>query len=609
MAISKRNEEYLHKCRSRVRGSQAWRKREGYDDLWDRLNDIYRGRQLLKPHDDSDRINVNIAFATINIMGPSISVSYPKITVNATRPENEDRAVIVEALINYWWRTHGVRPAFRRVVKDYLIFGFGFLKTGYRYVEEDVAKTEEALTQEATDAVAQADQFAAQNPDLAPVVPTTEEIVDSLTITTTQVVEDRPFVERVGIHDIFVDPEATDMEDIRWIAQRVVKDLGVVRKDKRYKSSARSNLKGDSVLREEMRDPSSNKPSDSYARVTLWEFYDLVEGTMCIFPDKGDEFLVEPTPQPYKFGHPFLMLRNYDVPDVFYPMGELESIEPLQQELSKTRSQQMNDRRRYARKYLYDRRAFDSTAVGILQSQRDGAYVPVNEGVQLSEAVIPLPQVPLDVQMYQQSDVIQRDIATVSGITEYQRGGNEQMIRRTATEASMIQEAANSRAAEKLAAVEEFTGHVARHIIMLAQQYMTEPSVGRIVGSNGAPVFFSFEPTWIQGEYDFEVEAGSTMPKNDASRRQQSVDLLQALAPFIPTGAINVPELIKFVVTGFGIRDPNKMVASGPPPPGPGGPPPGATMPPPEAGPPMQPDQPPAVIPPEMLAQLAPPNG
>ena len=43
------------------------------------------------------------------------------------------------------------------------------------------------------------------------------------------------------------------------------------------------------------------------------------------------------------------MLRNYDVPDYFYPMGDLESIESLQLELDKTRSQMMNARKRYAR--------------------------------------------------------------------------------------------------------------------------------------------------------------------------------------------------------------------------------------------------------------------
>ena len=42
---------------------------------------------------------------------------------------------------------------------------------------------------------------------------------------------------------------------------------------------------------------------------------------------------------PYAYGQPFVMLRNYDVPDYFYPMGDLEAIESLQLELDKTRSQ------------------------------------------------------------------------------------------------------------------------------------------------------------------------------------------------------------------------------------------------------------------------------
>ncbi len=111
---------------------------------------------------------------------------------------------------------------------------------------------------------------------------------------------------------------------------------------------------------------------------------------MAVFSDSGDDgFLVDPVPQPYKFGHPFVMLRNYEVPDTFYTMGELEAIEGLQQELDKTRSQMMNDRKKYKRKYLYDARAFGPEAISALQSTRENAMVKVNDGVELGDLLGP----------------------------------------------------------------------------------------------------------------------------------------------------------------------------------------------------------------------------
>lgn len=566
MARSKKQQEYLRRARSRIHGSMHWRKTEGFDELWNRLRDLYRGKHFQEASDGSDRIAINIAFSTINVINPSISVNHPKITVMARQAEEEQQAVIVEAVLNYWWVTHEVRPEFRRAVKDFLVFGHGWVKTGYKFVEEEVDRPEEDVLAEVGEAIDVADQFAMDAPDLAADLPTDDDIIQSVDHTDMKVVEDRPFVERISPFDIFVDPEATSMEDVRWIAQRIIKDVDEVRTDERYKSSFRKSVKPDSFVREEMRDPLTKERDAGHGRITVWEYYDVRDGTMAVFTEQGDDFLIAPVDEPYAFGHPFVMLRNYEVPDHFYPMGELEAIEPLQHELNKTRSQQMNDRRRYARKYLYDRRAFDQTAVGLLQSQKDNAMIPVNEGVPLNEAVLPLPQVPLDASIYQQSDQIERDMSTISGISEYQRGGAEQNIRRTATEASMIQDAANARAADKLATIENYIAMIAKRLLMLSQQFMGEAQVARIVGANGAPLWFEFEKAWIEGEYDFEVEGGSTQPHNEQLRRQQAMDMMEVMGPFMGKGVINEQEVLRFVLTGFGIKNPSKfLVAQAPP--------------------------------------------
>lgn len=566
MAASKKKTEYLRRARSRIHGSQHWRKQEGYDALWVRLKDLYRGKHFQDSMDGSDRIAINIAFSTINVINPSISVNHPKITVMARQAEQEEQAVIVEAVLNYWWVTHEVRPEFRRAVKDFLIFGHGWLKTGYRFVEEEMDRDEEDIQADLDEGIAAADQFAMETPELAGDLPTDDDIRQAVVSTEMKVVEDRPFVERISPFDIFVDPEATSMEDIRWIAQRIIKDLDEVKTDERYKSSVRRNMKPDSFVREEMRDPVAKEKDAGHGRVTVWEYYDCRDGTMAVFTEQGDDFLVDPQDEPYLFGHPFLQLRNYEVPDCFYPMGELEAIEPLQHELNKTRSQQMNDRRKFARAYLYDRRAFDPTAVSLLQSQKDNRMIPVNEGVPLNEAVIPLQQTPMDPAIYQQSQQIEADMSTISGISEYQRGGAEQNIRRTATEASMIQDAANARAADKLAVIEDFIARCAKRLLMLSQQFMGEAQVARIVGSNGAPLWFEFEKAWIEGEYDFEVEGGSTQPNNEQLRRQQAMDMMEVMSPFMGQGVVNEQEILRFVLTGFGIKNPSKfLVAQAPP--------------------------------------------
>ncbi len=555
--------DHLKMCRTRVKAAQNYRDTEGLDDLWDKLKDMYSGKHFPAGLNDEDRIAVNLSFSTINIIGPSVSTNHPKITVNANKPEDEDRAVIIETVLNYWWRTTDIKQEFSLSVQDFLIFGFGWLKTGYRFVQEEKKREDAEIQQDQQDMQAQHDQAAMQNPDMAGDMPTNSEIAANIPDVEMETVEDSVFVDHVSVHDIYVDPLATKLDTARWIAQRIIKDISEVRKNKSYKPS-RKNVKSDVETAHNYwpSGDTAKKRNPDAQQIIVWEYYDLRDGSMCVFTEQGDDFLVDPVEQPYAFGHPFVMLRNYEVPDTFYPMGELEAIEGLQQELNKTRSQIMNDRKRYRRKYLYDRKAFSPDAIGALESTKDNSFVAVNEGVDIKEAVMPMQVTPIDAQIYKQTDQIVADINMVTGVNEYEQGGGGQTINRSATEASMIQDAANSRAQFKLARVESFVTQVARRLVMLAQEYMTEPQVIRVVGAqHGPPLWVHVSNHMLQGEYDFDVEAGSTKPLNEGARRDQAMQMIQVLGPLAGSGQIDPTQLLTYVLkNGFGIQNPGKWL-------------------------------------------------
>ena len=597
----------------RIRSSGRWRDEEGYDSLWRRMNDLYRGKHWPRTTASSeDLIAVNLAFSTVNVIAPSVSVNHPKIVVSPTLPQDGDRATFVEAVINYMWRHHDFRNPFRRAVKDFLIFGHGWLKVGWNFVEQERSLGDTERQELAEDAMFEANLFGAENPELAGGLPSDEELTAMIPQTSMSVVEDQPFVERISPFDMFVDPEATCMADAKWIGQRVVRRLEDAKTDKNYKPSARKRLTADAMLYP-MYESSSRQEREEFLleeeRVAIYEYYDIANNTMSVSSLTGDEFLVDPIPMPYAYGQPFVMLRNYDVPDYFYPMGDLEAIESLQLELDKTRSQLVNARKRYARKYLYHERSFGPEGREALESDQDGRLVPVvDENKPLSEVVIPMPQTPLSPEVYNTSAIIEDDIAAVSGVSEYARGQFPE-IRRTATEASLIADAGNARAADKLAIVELGIGHVARRIIQLMQQFMTGEQVARVVGRGGESLFVTYSRDDIVGEYDYSVEGGSTQPTNDTIRKQQAVSLLNAMAPLVGT-VIDPTALARHVLQrGFDIKDPDKFLmdqapmlpegpAGAPAPPGiPGG-----------AGMPMMPSEDSFAqtggVPPELVAQL-----
>ena len=563
MARKSRAEQY-NTISQKLRDSARWREDMGYDDLWIRMVDLYRGKHWAATTvTNNDLVAVNLAFSTVNVIAPSVAVNYPKIVVSPNEPEDQDRAAFVEAITNYAWRHHDFRKPFQRSVRDFLIFGHGWLKVGWKFVEQERMLSDEERAVMFDEAVAEANILATEDPALATELPDDEQIAASIPESAMEVVEDQPFIERVSPFDMFIDPEATCIDDAQWICQKVIRPLEEAKKDKRYKASVRKKLSADSRV----------SPTFAYTdrtvqeeyltevdRVAIYEFYNIEENTMCVFSLEADEFLVDPMAMPYAYGHPFVMLRNYDVPDYFYPMGDLESIESLQLELDMTRTQLVNARKRYARKYLFHERSFGPEGREALEADEDGRLVPVvDENKPLSEVVIPMPQTPLSPEVYNMSAIIEQDINTVSGVSEYARGQMPE-IRRTATEASIIADAGNARVAEKLAIVELGISECARRVIQVMQQFMTGEQIVRVSARAGADLFVPYTRDDIVGEYDFSVEAGSTQPINDTVRKQQAVALMNAMAPMIGT-IIDPAAIARYVLqNAFDIKDPDRYL-------------------------------------------------
>jgi hypothetical protein len=554
-------EEYIEK----ISKCQRWRDSENFEQTWRRLADLYRGKHWPSTTSTKqDLIAVNLAFSTINVIAPSVAVNYPKIVVQATDPADNDRAAFVEASANYLWKHHDFRTPFRAAVKDFLIFGHGWVKVGWKFVEQEQSVTEterDALISQAIDEV---DQFAMESPDLAGDLPTDEDLMANVPSTIMRVVEDQPFVERISPFDVFVDPAATCMGDAKWIAQKIVRPLEEAQNDQRYKPSVRKRLSSDGGY-SKPGDFSDNRNEFVNDQVTIWEFYDITANVLAVYGANSSEFLIDPMPMPYAYGQPFVMLRNYEVPDRFYPIGDLESIESLQLELDKTRSQLMNDRKRYARKYLYHERSFGPEGREALESDEDGRLVPVvDENKPLHDVVVPMPQTPISPEIYNYSTIIENDINTVSGISEYARGAMPE-IRRTATEASIVADAQNARSADKLAIVELAISALARRVLQLMQQFMTGDHMARISGK-GQDLFVEYSREDIVGEYDFSVQAGSTQPMNETIRKQQAISLMNAIGPLVGTVIDPQALAVHVLESGFGIKDPEKFLIQQPDP-------------------------------------------
>jgi hypothetical protein len=593
--------ELLRFYQNELKRSKNWRtsKTTNYDDSWKRYIDLYQGRYL-EGTPTTDQLVVNMVFATINVMAPAVAINNPRFVVNARNPESGFTAIITEEVLNWLWRTYDYQREFRLAINDWLLAGHGWVKCGYKWTKTPQVKAAETDTQTGDEVDAGPEEGIDDREDK-------EGNVESEML---QWDEDRPFIERVSIFDMFVDPDARHPKEMRWIAQRTWRPVQDVQVDSRYSATARKRVTGSSYSRwdsgkegGDARD-SSEKPNPGAIRFCeVIEFYDLRRYKVCTFAMTADDkdepsYLIKPAKMPYAFGHPFVMLRNYEVPDHFYPLGDVAQIESLQLELNETRTAMFNYRKKFRRAWVYAKDRFDTDGVESLESDRDNVMIPVMGDNDPSTSIAPVPVVITPAEFFDQSAMIANDLDRVSGVSDYQRGSPQQQIRRTATEAAMIQDAANARAQDRLAKVELVLSEIAERVVGLMQQYTTGDQVARIVTM---PVrgWVNFDKDRIRGEFDFEVQGGSTEPRNETFRRQSALQIVDASMPFMEAGVVNMPALYQeLLAKGFGIKDAGRFVQQPPPPP----PPEGADQSLQQLGPggPVPPGQPPEGLPPEM---------
>jgi hypothetical protein len=162
----------------------------------------------------------------------------------------------------------------------------------------------------------------------------------------------------------------------------------------------------------------------------------------------------------------------------------------------------------------------------------------------------------------------------------------------------MIQDATNSRAQDRLAKVEGVLSEIAERIVGLMQQYTTGDQVARIV-TMPVRAWVNFDPARVRGKFDFEVQGGSTEPRNETFRRQSALQIVDASTPFMQAGVVNMPALYQELLQkGFGIKDAGRFIQQQPPAPPPG--PEGAAPPGMEQGAPPMPQE----LTPEMFAAM-----
>lgn len=526
--------------------SHAQDARSARERVWRRADDYYKGNQWDGAEGDSDALVVPYVFSTVTTIIPYVTANPPQFRVEPySKDATMQQAREQTAYLNRTWRTQRVdgNRHLRHAAFDSALYGIGYLMPSY---------TVTAIERE---------DSAFGSTDIAEV-----------------------WVDRISPWDVWLDPDADSLANSRYVIRRYRKSVWDLKQDKSY-----SNTSDLTASQSENADSDRNRTEatlmatddDADMIVEVFEFYDLQQRWMVTFTQQSDK----PLKALEDVTVPIVDLPNNELPGSPYAIGDVEMIFVLQDEINTTRTQLMEHRKRNVNKWITRRGLLDSDAQDALRSNETNSMVEVDTDEPLQNVVMSLAPASPAADIYQSYATAKEDVYEVTGLSEYVRGGTPS-IRKTATEASIIEAATNVKTQHKLKSVERAARMTGQLLLDISKEIFPKTDVdeaslvltGRQAQQvSGDPLTASLKLTpdaemWGVGKFEVFVEVGSTELRNPAEREQKYKDLFLTLFPQFEALQmmgiqVNFQKILELWFEAAGVEDLEAMFGQGTQPP------------------------------------------
>jgi hypothetical protein len=417
----------------------ALRRMDPVHEHWRVLESLYRtGAQRELTAADVNRImpypvpgtflrTVNMILPHLTLLINSVVARDPKLVVTPVGgdvDEIERHALVAQAVLEYFWKRTAATEVLRDVTQDMVVLGNGFAKVGWAYSEgtrDFTADDEDILVAAAAEVLGEMG------------VPVDDammrEIVESVSLTESLVEMDEPYVEYVSPYDILVPANARRMNQSRWIAQRVRLPLEEIKSNPLFDKQAVEDLNPDTsfadpdtLARYEEREEGM---PPIFEHVTLYEFYDMRERTLCVFALDGTEALFEgPIPYAHRYP-PFVHMRNFnDGGNSFWSFGDVENVAGLQLMTNEIMVAELSDLKRVGNKYFINRQVLTTDVSKALASNVPDQVIPVDLPTNLSinDVLQPVARLATPSDNFIMGQRLQEYMQRVLGVTDLAAG-------------------------------------------------------------------------------------------------------------------------------------------------------------------------------------------
>lgn len=491
------------------------------------------------------KVFVPTAWSAIETLVPRMLNRNPSINYIPIGSDDLVKAKKSSQLFSYWYNKSDAFEPLVQMVKAALIYGTSFGKLTWKF-----ETTKKKMRNEEGKVV--------------------EDVVVSY---------DDPYLEYVNIYDIFVDPQATSLDDARWVIHRIYTSLSDLEKQQadmernikqleeagmedvaetivpfQNLKALKSKVSGSVDRSQEEIDKRQTLGIDTTAKddtvdeVVLLEMWDKQTKTVTLVAKDYNILLRE---QPFPYWHddfPFIMMVDSVVPGEFWGRGEIEPIEKIQAVINTVTNQRVDNVNMILNLMWKARPTVDDEELVPMQGQ----IIHVED---LSD-VEPIQFPNVTTRAFEELGFWRQQVQEILGITDYIRGMRTPSDE-TLGEVQIKTAQANFRFQHKIQLFEKITLKRLGYLVLsLYQQYLTEEKEIRIFGEEGV-IYTKVSPADILGEYDVVPEAGSTAPDPNDVTKEELVNFYMLVKD---DPLWNKREVAKRVAEKFGFRNVENVI-------------------------------------------------
>lgn len=487
--------------------------------------EYYRGNQWEKSDGYTDLVVDNMIFSNIRALLPKLNLRNPKIFVRAKKkPYRTDNgifdtlkgAIAWEYLLNYYYKELKIRRTARKCLVDAFLGYWGIVQIGYSVETEKI-----------------------KNDTLIEV----DELIKS----------DSPFVTRISPMNFRTDIEGTDsqLDDANWCAVKWVKSIEDIKNNSFFENtrglksnaSIDTSFAGNTLTKEQ-----ETRGNELWERVEGWTLWDKKNKRLLSIVQEHDKFLHNSKwPLEYE-GFPFETLYFNENPDELMPVADIDIYMPQQDELNRMLSLQLDHIRNLAQqKYISRTNVFSETEKMKLTYGGNGTIIE-SDGNPL-DALVPVQRGSIAQDVYIVAQLVKKSLREAAGISEMEKlvGGAQE----SATESNILSMGIQSIREDQRDTFEDFVKRIIRKLAQVIQQTTGETEIAlddkgfeaarqylpdkleKITGADNKTTIYPFltlSKDDIKGEYEFDIEIGSTQPINEEARKRDTLMLAQMLA-------------------------------------------------------------------------------